>query len=246
MKNKIAVIVTAAGTSSRLDLGVKKEFLPLKNGTVLSESVKSFVESCDVQILVVTYLKGNLEETKKALFSDSSLYKKLNFLISEKNLILNFSEGEETRQKSVFSGLKSIEKIILSKKENLSEYSVLIHDGARPFVSSETIQNVISATAEFGSEVPGRRPTDSVVQISEDGFMEKAINRDILSLVQTPQGFLFENLFEAYKKSLNDNNIYTDDTAIWQKYVQNAKTKIVPGSEENIKITFKNDLRNLF
>lgn len=248
--NNVAVIVTAAGSSTRLNLGVKKEFLPLKDGTVLSESVGAFVDLENIKILVVTYSSGALEETKKAVYSNIKLNKKFNDLISSKKLILTFCEGSDTRQKSVYNGLKKVEQIISSEEskkilnfeQNIEDWIVLIHDGARPFIPHNLIEETISAVKEYGSAVLGIKPVDSVVKISEDNFIEKSVDRSSLCFVQTPQGFMFSKLLSAYEKSLKDGNIYTDDTSVYHKYVENSKTKIVSGSEKNKKITYKSDL----
>ena len=138
MINKVLVIA-AAGSSSRMGLGKKKEYLPLKKGTVLSESVRAFVEVADFSEIIVSIPKDGKQEAKNALLADTELESLL------KNTTLTFAEGGATRQESVFKALCKI------KNKNSI---VLIQDGARPFVSKKIIQDVISATQEFGAAVP--------------------------------------------------------------------------------------------
>ena len=106
MKNRICAIITAAGSSSRLGGKIKKEFLSCKGGTVLSECVKKIVYHSECSLLVITYPKGLLSDAKNAVFADKELSAKLNDLISNQNLLIQFVEGSDTRQKSVYNALK--------------------------------------------------------------------------------------------------------------------------------------------
>ena len=120
---------------------------------------------------------------------------------------------------------------------------VLIHDGARPFVSQKIILEGIQAAQEFGASVPGLTPTDTQKQIDEDGFITNHLQRASLVAVQTPQCFDFQMLLEAHKKAHQEEKEYTDDTEIWGKYC--GKVKVITGESKNIKITYPKDLESL-
>ena len=226
--SKIAIIITAAGSSTRIGGSIKKEYLPYKKGTVLSGCAETFLNACsgcyEITDFVVTCPKGGAEECKKAL---GELYQK-----SPVNITI--AEGAETRQKSVYNGL-------LAVKGNPD--IVLIHDGARPFVSEKIIVDGIEAAIEYGASVPGITPTDTQKEIDEEGFIVRHLMRSSLSAVQTPQCFEFKKLLEAHKRALSDDREYTDDTEIWGAYC--GKVRVYSGDVNNIKITYPADLEKI-
>ena len=229
---KIAVVICAAGSSSRMGGGTKKEYLPLENGTVLSTSVKKFIDSIKIDILAITIPVSEKQKTEDALFADSYVKNAL------KNTELLFVEGGSTRQKSVFNALCAINKL----PENQKPDFILIHDGARPFVTSKIINDVLNAALQFGAAVPGTTPVDTQKMIDSSGFISEHLQRSMMTAVQTPQGFKFNELFAAHKKAENDKKEYTDDTEIWGKYC--TKVKVVDGDSCNKKITYAEDYKN--
>lgn len=232
--SKISIIITAAGSSSRMGSGIKKEYLPLQNGTVLSGCAKNFLKSIktpfQITDLVITYPDNGIEESKKAIYEDDELKQ----LLADSKIELDFVEGSTTRQSSVFNALKFIEE-----KQSKPDI-VLIHDGARPFVTEKIICDVINSAVEFGASVPGLTPTDTQKEIDEQGFITRHLERKMLTAVQTPQGFAFEKLFKAHEKAAADSREYTDDTEIWGKYV--GLVKVVDGDSKNKKITYPEDI----
>lgn len=235
--SKIAIIITAAGSSTRMGGGIKKEYLPLNNGTVLSncainflKAAEKFGENCILSDLVVTYPANGRKDSEEALFYD----KDFSLLSARTNVAVAFVEGSKTRQSSVFNAVK-----YLAALSTPPDY-VLIHDGARPFVSDEIICDVLSAAMEFGASVPGVVPVDTQKEIDDQGFIVRHLVRSKLTAVQTPQGFKFDQLYSAHKQAAEDGIEYTDDTEVWGNYI--GQVKVVPGSIENKKITYPGDL----
>ena len=216
--NKIAVIITAAGSSTRMGGTIKKEYLPLGDGTVLSACVKAFETALDNPEIIITIPPFGLEDAQKAIVGYNA----------------SFVEGSDTRQKSILNALEHI------KKSGEQPDYILIHDGARPFVSYQVIHNVIAGTIQYGAAAPGIKPTDTIKEINEEGFITKHLQRRLLTSIQTPQGFVFEKLYEAHKKAAADGHDYTDDSEIWGKYV--GPVKLVTGDPKNIKVTYPGDL----
>ena len=233
--SNLSIIITAAGSSSRMGGGIKKEYLSLQNGTVLSNCAKSFLNAFDLQgvisDIVITYANGGLENCKKAIEKDEELVNQL----KKNNLQINYVEGGKSRQASVFNALKFIQT------NNPLANIVLIHDGARPFVSSKVIVDVYNAAIEYGASVPGVTPVDTQKEIDEQGFIIRHLERNKLAAVQTPQGFIFSKLFEAHQKAQQDLKEYTDDTEVWGKYAGNVK--LIEGDPNNKKITYPGDLK---
>ena len=236
-RSKIAIIITAAGSSTRIGGNIKKEYLPYKNGTVLSNCAIAFLKAdyrkYDISNFVVTFPAGKISEAEKALFSDTEVKKILNSI----NLNITFAEGGNSRQASVFNALKTV------KDSNTNPDLVLIHDGARPFISEKVINDVVEAAEKFGASVPGVTPIDTQKEIDENGFIKRHLVRKNLMAVQTPQGFIFNKLYEAHVKAIDISKEFTDDTEIWGQFCGNVKT--VPGDVNNIKITYPSDLERL-
>lgn len=221
--SKIAIIITAAGSSTRIGGGVKKEYLPYKNGTVLSVCAETFLNACseiEITDFIITCPKGGEADCRQALGA-----------LACKVLIV---EGAETRQKSVYKGLLAIKG---------QPDIVLIHDGARPFVSREVILEALEAAIEDGASVPGITPTDTQKEIDENGFVVRHLVRSKLVAVQTPQCFRFKELLEAHGRAAADNREYTDDTEIWGQYC--GRVRVTQGDVNNIKITYPADLEKI-
>ena len=256
---ELALVIVAAGSSSRFNAGekncVKKEYLPLETensecGTVLSAATKSFLETKKFAIVAITYpfsknpdeLKENEEQSRNALFADSFFAT----AFSDGTTKLLFVPGGETRQKSVKNALEAVSA---EMKNPSSAKIVFIHDGARPFIKSSTIEETLSAALESGASVPGLQPTDTQKEIDENGFIRKHLVRATLSAVQTPQVFHLNEILEGHRRAEESNAECTDDTEIWDKFVvpfagEKFKTvRIVKGDSGNIKITYKSDLK---
>ena len=232
----LSLIITAAGLSTRFGTGSKKEYLPLtidgKNGTVLSHCLDSFLKTKLFSNIVITIPKNQQENAKNAL-KNSSFY---NELFTSTNFSFAFEEGGKSRQDSVFCGLKKIEKMA-----KITPDAVLIHDGARPWITENIINAVIEKVLLFGAAVTATPATDTQKEVDKNGKITKHLRRENIFAVQTPQGFLFAPLLEAHKKACNDGNIYTDDTEIWAKYC--GDVYICTGDIANKKITYKEDLK---
>ena len=235
---KIAIVITAAGSSTRIGGNIKKEYLSYKNGTVLSNCALAFLnadyKNNDISIFVITCPKGGIEDCKKALYSDTSLKS----LFTSKGLTPYIVEGGNSRQASVFNALKCI-------KENANDSdAVLIHDGARPFVSSKVIEDTLDATLKYQAAVPGVIPIDTQKEVDDNGFIIRHLVRSSLRAVQTPQGFNFPLLYKAHIGALEIEREYTDDTEVWGE-ILHKEVKLVDGDVNNIKITYPSDLEKL-
>ena len=232
--SKVAVIITAAGSSTRMGGSVKKEYLPLGDGTVLSTCVKAFEQASkneehpfEISHMIITVPMNGAAEASEAVTAffafDDDMKEKVEYV-----------QGGYTRQKSVLNALEHIQKSAVQP-----DY-VLVHDGARPFVSQTTIHYVLQGAKEFEAAAPGIKPVDTIKEINENGFIVKHLERRLLTAIQTPQGFAFEKLCAAHKKAASDGHDYTDDSEIWGKYV--GDVKLITGDPKNIKITYPGDL----
>ena len=229
MTTNNAVLITAAGTSQRF--GEKKEFSPLHSDThtsVLSASLYAFVEAGRFSRYVITVPAGQIETAYALLTADTRLS---SFFEKYRNS-LHIVEGGATRQESVYKGLLPLAAIGIAY--------ILVHDGARPWVSGKVIASILAATEQYGAAVPAIPVTDTQKEVDETGKIIRHLRRDRLAAVQTPQGFLFDKLLYAHRQACNDGNVYTDDSEIYAQYC--APVYICPGARENKKITYREDL----
>ncbi len=240
----VAVILSAAGSSTRFGTGEKKEYLPLKSN--ISNSLTGTVLSCCAEAFLTFFLEQNQFKLSHFIItitphSDEKLALRALYASSYVNETLQklyiepiFIEGSDTRQKSVFCALDYLHTI--TKPCDL----VLIHDAARPFVSKKIVHDVVFKADECGASVPSIMPVDTQKEIDSSGKIIRHLDRSTLAAVQTPQGFIFSKLYDAHKKAAISKKNYTDDTEIWADYVGDVFT--VDGSSENTKITFRHDM----
>ncbi len=210
---KTVAIITAAGYGKRM--GQPKQFIELAGKSILERTLLAF-DNCkliDSIILVV-----NQEDVERAT---ELTVKKLKQVVA----------GGKERQDSVNNGLK-----VLPEEAEI----IVIHDGVRPFVTTEIIENSIKEAEKEGAVVVGVPVKDTVKQMSNDGaIIERTLNRKRLWAAQTPQVFKKELILKAYAEG-NKNYQVTDDAMLVEKL--GSPVKMVMGSYRNIKITTPEDL----
>lgn len=213
---KLPVIVVAAGSSSRMQ-GTNKQLLELAGIPVIVRTLRAF-EECE--------WVGNIILVVKA----DDLFKMQ--LLCENNNISKVTDvvcGGATRQESVLNGFKMLPK---------NAEKVLIHDGARPFVTGDIIRNVIKALGRFDAVGCAVKVKDTVKQIGANGEILRTVPREDLVAIQTPQGVMVKPYLAACEKV--DVAAFTDDTSIME--AAGYKACVVEGSYKNIKITTKEDI----
>lgn len=213
------VVIVAAGTGSRMKMGINKQFIKLEGKEIIAYTIEKFYNNSNIEDIVVVVKEDESEFFKKEILD------KYNF----KNIKIAY--GGKERQDSVYNGLKS-----LDKKCDI----VLIHDGARPFVSDKIIDNCIEEVKEHKAIVVGVPVKDTIKVIDNDKNIVDTPNRSVLWAVQTPQTFDYNILLDAYKDAFKSGFYGTDDAMLVERI--GYKVKMVEGSYNNIKITTKEDL----
>lgn len=213
------VVIVAAGTGSRMKMGINKQFIKLEGKEIIAYTIEKFYNNSNIEDIVVVVKEDESEFFKKEILD------KYNF----KNIKIAY--GGKERQDSVYNGLKS-----LDKKCDV----VLIHDGARPFVSDKIIDNCIEEVKEHKAIVVGVPVKDTIKIIDNDKNIVDTPNRSVLWAVQTPQTFDYNILIDAYKDAFKSGFYGTDDAMLVERI--GYKVKMVEGSYNNIKITTKEDL----
>lgn len=212
---KVYAIIGAAGSGKRMAAPLPKQFIKLSGGkTILETTVEQFEKVLQIdKIIIVT-----AEEYVNLCCQF--------FLGKEKIRVVI---GGRERQDSIWNGLKSIGS---DEKNSV----ILIHDGARPYVTTRIIEDVIEAASHDGAAIAAV-PTKDTIRHKEEG----TLNRKMLFNVQTPQGFNSEILFRAFQKAFKDGFYGTDDASLVERLGENVT--IVRGEESNIKITTREDLK---
>ena len=227
----VSVVIPAAGSSTRMGEGKKKEFLPLPSSLFPKEK-KTTVLACVIQAFLVAF-ENSKEFTlkQKAIFTS----KKIKELLQKMKVDICFVYGDDTRQKSIFNCLEFL-------KENNFEGQVTIHDGARPWIKSELILSVSELAKEKGAAAPIIPCVDTLKVINpKENSIDKHLERATLGAIQTPQAFDFETLYQANLKAIENNFSSTDDTEIWSEF-SGRKVFYCDGDVENKKITYKSDI----
>ena len=208
--DKFSVIITAGGTSSRYG-NTNKLLEKIKDKTVIEETVNKFTGFANITEVLISANIGIIPTLSQLLKSNK----------------ITITEGGSTRQKSVYNALKKVN----------NDY-VLIHDGARPLIKQDVIQETMLKTLKYGAVSVMTKTTDTIKEVDESGRIIRTIDRSKLFNTQTPQGFKTSLIKEAHEK-LKDGN-FTDDCSMLEEL--NIPVYIVNGSYTNIKITVKNDL----
>ncbi len=210
--NEVSVIICAAGKGTRAGFENNKLLQPMpeNNGeTVLEHTVRAFSRAGVGQIVI-------------AAAPDERAHIRALFAAEARCTVVT---GGRRRTDSVKNALDAVTGEI-----------VLVHDGARPYVSQKIIADCIACVRRNGSGVCALPLTDTVVRAKE-GCIEEVPPREELFAVQTPQGFFTAELREAYAKTGEEN--YTDDSAVYAKFIRPPRLFI--GERENRKLTFAED-----
>ena len=217
---RIAALIPAAGRGKRMAEETPKAFLPLGGAPLLAHTLRQFEASSIVGEVVVLAPPGDGIRLAEEMAARHGIRK-----------VSRVVAGGAERQDSVYRGLKAL--------ENRTDL-VLIHDGARPFATPELIERVAAETRLAKAAVAAVPVRDTIKEIGADGMVLRTLNRGPLWETQTPQGFHYPLILEAYEKAFRDGFYGTDDAALVERL--GVKVKVVLGSRFNLKITTPEDL----
>lgn len=214
----VSAIILAGGRGKRMESEVSKQYIEIKGKPILYYTLKKFIDCKCIDNITLVLPKDEIEYCKNEILEKYSL-----------NIDKIISGGNE-RQDSVYNALESIVKTDI----------VLIHDGARPFVSDRIIEQGIEFAKTYGAAAPGVTPKDTIKIKNEECFSIETPNRDKLVAIQTPQVFKFNTILECHRKIKNDKIVVTDDTMVAELY--GNKVYLYEGDYTNIKVTTPEDL----
>lgn len=220
---KTVAVVLAAGQGSRMGSKTPKQFLTLKDKEVVYYALQVYEQSEKIaHIILVT-------GQESVSFCENEIVKKYGL-----KKVSKVVAGGAERYHSVYEGVKAAEMF--------SPDLIMIHDGARPFVSESMIEESIAVASEVGGCTVGVPVKDTIKIVDENNYGIETPDRKKLYQVQTPQTFQYDLLKASYEKMFeNENHKITDDTMLVELY-GGVRCKVVFGAYENIKLTTPEDL----
>ena len=239
-KMKTVAIVLAAGQGRRMQTDIPKQYLLLQGKPVLYYTLKSFEQS-PVDEIMITAGKTDLK------YVQHEIVDKYNF-----QKVSKIVEGGKERYHSVHLALQEI----------VAADYVLIHDGARPFVTEDIIRRMMEELSEHPAVIAGMPVKDTIKTVNDKRQVIDTPDRSSLWQIQTPQAFWFAPIKRAYEEIMQWENIaVTDDAMVWESVMDchlaqgytkendtvfgqrlGDKVLLTEGSYENIKITTPEDM----
>ncbi|MGL4490076.1 MAG: bifunctional 2-C-methyl-D-erythritol 4-phosphate cytidylyltransferase/2-C-methyl-D-erythritol 2,4-cyclodiphosphate synthase [Rhizobiaceae bacterium] len=218
--DEIAVVIVAAGRGERAgSVDGPKQYQLIGVKSVLTRCLECFENDQRLGRIVVVRHADD-----EAHFNDA--------LGDLKGRVISVIGGS-TRQTSVFNGLSAL--------SDVPPKYVLIHDAARPFVSSDLMDRILEQLSKGQAVLPALPVSDTLKRGTDDGLVAETVNRSHLYGAQTPQAFVYRDIFDAHDRARASlDKAFTDDASIaeWA----GLRVMIVPGSVDNIKITWKRDI----
>jgi len=224
LTEKVTAIVLAAGRGLRMRSAILKPYLDLGGKPLITYALKAFEDS-DAHEVILVAGKEEVEYIRKEIV-ESYGFRKV------KQIVVGGCE----RYESVYRGLCAA-----ASGESPGDY-VLIHDGARPFISPAKIGSCIREVKKSKACVMGMPVDDTIKIIDSNNVAVFTPERKTLWRIQTPQCFLLSEIHEAYQKMMEAGDTrMTDDAMVMEEYGR-RKVKVIPGGYDNIKITKPEDL----
>ncbi len=210
MEGKVTAILPCAGKGTRAKLNENKLFYEIEREKVVTKTVNAFKLSNLVDEIILAVNENDFEKMRK-------LFPGLKIVL-----------GGDTRTQSIKNALETVEDGI-----------VIIHDGARPFITTKIISDAIDSVKNFGSGICVIKTRDTVAR-EKDGTVTEYLGKEDVISIQTPQAFFVRDIKKAY--NLAGNKSFNDDGEVFKTFIGNPHCFV--GSIENVKLTYPEDFVN--
>ncbi len=218
--SKVTVLIPAAGMGKRMGRVAAKQFLPLGDKPMLAHTLLAFQRASVIDEIIPILSEEDMETCLAEIIEHYHITK-------VKTLVV----GGKERQDSVYNGLQKLDK---------DTAVVLVHDGVRPFVTLDMIQETAELAKKGECVAVGVPLKDTVKEVGLDGTVRVTLDRSRLWAIQTPQAFPAKTLRRVYDESYAHKMYGTDDATLVER--AGIKVRVIMGSYENIKITTSEDL----
>ena len=217
-------LIFAGGVGKRMgNSGIPKQFLRLYGKEIIIYTLEIFENNENIDGVVISCLEEKIELLKKLMVKYE--FKKVKSIVS----------GGKTGQESIYNGLKELEKYY-SKND-----IVLIHDGVRPLINNETVNNNIELVKQKGNAITTAPAIETIIKLEEEKDVIKDIfNRSECYMARAPQSFFLGDILEKHRRAIKDKKFDFIDSASLMSYYGES-LNILNGPVENIKITTPSD-----
>jgi putative 2-C-methyl-D-erythritol 4-phosphate cytidylyltransferase 2 len=217
-------LIFAGGVGKRMgNSGIPKQFLKLYGKEIIIYTLEVFENNKNIDGIIISCLREKIDDLKK--------------IIKKNNLkkVVSIIPGGSTGQESIYNGLREIEKKY-SKND-----IVLIHDGVRPLINDDTINDNINLVKEKGNAITTAPAIETIIKLKkEEEVIDDIYNRSECFMARAPQSFLLKDILEVHEKAIEQKKIdFIDSASIMKYYGHNLN--IINGPSENIKITTPSD-----
>ncbi len=217
-------VIFAGGVGKRMKTnGIPKQFLEVYGKPILIYTLEKFENNQNIDAIVVSCLEEKMDYCKKLV--DKYEITKVRAIV----------KGGKTGQESIYNGLKAAEQISETDKD-----IVLIHDGVRPLIDDEIIDNNIKCVKENGSAITCVECKETVVILDDNDNIKDVTDRSRSRLARAPQSFYLKDILAAHRKALEDGKTDVIDSCTLMR-MYGKEVSIVIGKSENLKITTPDD-----
>jgi len=218
--SKVTALVPAAGMGKRMGKAVAKQFLPLGDMPMLAHTLLTIQRSSEIDEIIPILSEEDMESCLKNIIEAYHITKVRTLVV-----------GGKERQDSVYNGLRKTDK---------DTAVIVVHDGVRPFVTTELLRECVEAARKGESVAAGVPLKDTVKEVDDKGIVRQTLERSRIWAIQTPQAFPAKVLRKAYDASYKKKEYGTDDATLVER--MGGKIRVIMGSYDNIKITTPEDL----
>jgi 2-C-methyl-D-erythritol 4-phosphate cytidylyltransferase len=218
---RVTAVILAAGEGRRMGGAVSKPYLPIAGRPLVLRTMDRIFSARTVDDVVLVIAAGDFVRCETMLRGDVGL----------RNRPWSLQSGGATRQQSAKRGLERV-----GSDTDL----VILHDGARPFVSAALIDRCVAAAADKGAVVVGLPVRDTIKVVSPDGLIQTTPERSGLWEIQTPQVFRRELIVAAHERAEREGSRVTDDAMVVER--AGGRVYVLEGERNNFKVTLPEDL----
>ncbi len=214
---RTVAVVLAGGVGARIGFNLPKQLIKIAGKSVVEHTIEALNDSADVDEILVMMTPGYLDPI--LAIRSTGKYQKLTHIY----------EGGADRNQTTQLAIDALGD---------TEVKVLFHDAVRPFVDNRIIHDCVVALDEHSAVDTAIPSADTIIEVSDDGFLIDVPPRSKLRRGQTPQGFRLSAIRAAYEKArLDPNFTATDDCTVVLRYTPDVRIAVVAGSDENMKVT---------
>ncbi len=224
MKEHCTAIVLAAGRGRRMGTKTAKQYLELQGKPVLAYALEVFEQSSVIDDILLITGEDHIDYCKKEICEKYGIKK-----------VSAVAPGGKERYESVWKAL------CILKERGQSGY-VMIHDGARPFLTEDILERVYRQVQTYKACVVGMPVKDTIKLIDKAGQITESPDRSFVWQAQTPQAFAIPLIIEAFEKQMKEDCSHITDDAMVVERQMGVPVYMVEGSYRNIKITTPEDL----